>query len=538
MPKVAHKTLTFPLGGVSRREGYREQTRPYSTPWSVNVRGVCALEHRERGGSRPGLTTIAMQTVLGAAVSALFPVSCVDSSGDLHAYLVALSGGNLFVIEGSSLSEADGRLLTDAGATITAENGEDIVFDHTASAMFVGGNFVAIEAAAFKGKLLLADADLKVFDPLSGVVQTVIASSGVVPTNQPLIALYRGRVILGGKDGMWYASRTGSWSDWDFGGEMGDPSRAIAGQCARAGLMGEPLTAIIPMNDDSLLFASARGLWMLRGDPATGGVVQLSDSVGVIAPNAWAKSSEGILAFLSHDGVYTMAGASVPQRFSENRVPESLRDVDPLTNVATMAWDARERGFHLFVTPSSGVGTHWWLDVANKAMWPVVLQEGHQPTAVARIAGESGGLHDVVLGCADGYLRKFSGEATTDDGTDIESHVLIGPLRLTTDDLSDAILTEVHGVLADNAGAVTWRIVPAVSAEEAADLAVEAVEDVLAGNEPTGVACSGTWVELRNRVDRPRVRGPWVTVWLSSTDRWAYEAIALRIAQLGRLRWA
>jgi hypothetical protein len=230
---------------------------------------------------------------------------------------------------------------------------------------------------------------------------------------------------------------------------------------------------------------------------------------------------------------------SVPQRFSENRVPDSLRDVDNLTNAVSMAWDARERGFHLFVTPETGVGTHWWLDVANKAMWPVVLQEGHQPTAVARIAGESGGLHEVVLGCADGYLRKFSGEATTDDGTDIESHVLIGPFRLTTDDLSDAILAEIHGILADNAGTVSWHIIPATNAEEAADLAVEAVADALAGVDPGDVvACSGSWTELRNRVERPRVRGPWCVIWLASTYAWAYEAVAVRINQLGRLRWA
>lgn len=548
MPKSAHKTLTFPLGGVSRREGYREQTRPYSAPWAVNVRGVCALEHRERGGSRPGLTKIVAEGSGGSAISALFPITCVDSSGVFRLKLVSLAGGSFSVIEGSDtgadpavpLVVADGNLTTDAGVAIVTDSGQNIVFGHTASVAYPGGNFVSITGAEFKGKLLIADTVLKVFDPLTGAADDVVATSGVIPAAQPLVSVYRGRVLLGGKDGMWYASRTGTSADWNFGGEMGDPSRAVAGQCARAGLIGETLTAIIPLSDDILLFASERGLWMLRGDPATGTVVQLSDSVGVIAPNAWAKSSEGLLAFLSHDGVYIMqAGStSMPQRFSENRVPDSLRDIDNLTNVISMAWDARERGFHLFVTPEMGVGVHWWLDVANKAMWPVILQAGHQPTAVCRIAGDAGGLSEVILGCSDGYLRKFYSEATTDDGTEIESHVLIGPLRLTTDDLSDAVLAEIHGILSDNAGTVSWSIISATNAEEAADLAVDAVAAALAGTEPIGVACAGSWTELRNRADRPRVRGPWVVIWLSSTDAWAYEAIAVRINQLGRLRWA
>jgi hypothetical protein len=148
----------------------------------------------------------------------------------------------------------------------------------------------------------------------------------------------------------------------------------------------------------------------------------------------------------------------------------------------------------------------------------------------------SSGLADLVVGCRDGYLRKFSDTAATDDGTNIESHVLIGPFRLTSDDATDAMLTEIHGVMADDAGAVTWRVVMGQSAEAATDAAVDGIASVLAGSTPAGVSASGSWTERRNKVVRPRARGPWAVVWLSSSARWAYEAVVVRIGQLGRLR--
>jgi hypothetical protein len=416
-----------------------------------------------------------------------------------------------------------------------------IVFSSSTGTTPPSGNFVAFDAVERNGKVLIADSVLKEYDPLTGVAVTVIASEGVIPSGQPLICRYRDRIILAGLNHVWYASRQGDPTDWDFAADMNDAGRAVAGELERAGGIGEKATALIAFGDSALLFASQNAMWLLRGDPTTGTVVRISDQIGVLAPTAWARSPEGVVTFLSNDGLYltTEGTADHPKRFGEDRVPDELLDLSATDNVICMAYDARGRGYHLFVTPKTpaeNLGHHWWIDADNKAMWPVYLQAGHQPTAVSRIQGASGGLRDVILGCADGYLRTFSDVATTDDGTAIESHILLGPIRLTSDDMTDAILAELHGIMADNAGAVTWRIVSANSAEVAADLAVAGVEADLAGTTITGVLASGTWAENRNKVDRPRVRGPWLVVWLSASTPWAYEAVALKINQLGRLR--
>jgi hypothetical protein len=310
----------------------------------------------------------------------------------------------------------------------------------------------------------------------------------------------------------------------------------MAGQVAQAGRIGEVITAMVPLDGRGLMFASGNALWMLRGDPVDGAMVQVSGEIGIIAPGAWAKSPDGLVAFLSNDGVYlTGGGVDHPTRWSEERVPGDLRNVNPAANTITMAYDVRGRGFHLFITPSIGLGSHWWLDVEHKALWPVRFQEAHQPVAVSRVSGASG-LSEVVVGCKDGYLRKFSDSAATDDGVAISSHVLLGPFRLSADDASDALLKELHGVLSDNAGAVTWRIFMGASAEAAADAAVAGIAADLAGTAIAGVAASGTWTENRNRVVHARARGPWAVVWLSSSTGWAYEAVAVVINQLGRLR--
>jgi hypothetical protein len=538
MPKIGNKTLTFPLAGVKRRAGYREQRRPYSSPWAVNVRGVCGLETRLRGGSRPGMSKV-LATDFGSSVSAIVPVTYIDAAGARQHDLLVIADGAINVVRGSASSALVAALQTDGGVNILAEDGQTIVFDSTVTAAGSGGVSIAFDAVERNGTIYLADSTLRQYDPITGVVSTVQATAGVVPAACPRVCLYRDRIILGGVDNVWYASRQSDPADWAFGADMGDVGRAVAGQVSDAGRMGDVIQAMIPDSDDSLLFATRNEIWMLKGDPADGVMRQVSNTVGIIAPGAWAKTDDGLLAFLSFDGVYVMQIGSqkAPERYSAENLPESLVNVATTGKHVTMAYDASGRGFHLFITPETGNGEHWWLDVENKAIWPVVMPTAMQPMATARLQG-SAGLPEVILGCRDGYLRKFNTSVATDDGVAIASHVAIGPIRMATNDINDGLLSEIHGILAENNGtAVTWRVVVAASAEEAADLAETGIKAAIAGSTIAGVSASGTWGENRNKVDRCRCRGAWVVIWLSSSGKWAFEAVAIVTQQLGRLRY-
>lgn len=524
--RSATKTLAFPLAGVSRRGAYRQQTPPFTCPWAVNVR-TRGTEGRKRGGSRPGLSKFC-ESDLGE-VTALIPVTYVDSDGNRQHDLVYVADGALGYVRGGVASSPVAELLTDDGDPILTDDDETIEFGSAVSAARLQG----VERA---GRVYLADSVLRTYDPRTGVVEDVVATAGVLPAGEPLIALYRDRILLAGSSQAYYASRVSDPTDWDFGAAMEDPSAAVAGQLSEAGRMGAVLTAMVPFRDRALVLATANALWLLRGDPVTGTLRQVSDELGIVDQGAWAMSPDGLLCFLSNDGVCLWApgGEDPPRRFSAERLPDELREVDPSLVTVSMSYDPDARGFHLFLTPAEGTGYHWWIDVDNRAMWPQRFAEAHQPLAAALVSGA--GLGTVVLASRDGFLRRFDVREHEDDGEPLTSHVLIGPVSVATDDVRDALLAEIHGAMEELTSQVTWAVVMGRSAAEASEAAQADLEAVLAGGEATHVAASGSWGEGRGRVQRPRARGPWAVVWLSSSGSWSYELVALVVRHLGRFR--
>ena len=464
-------------------------------------------------------------------MSALIPITYSDTDGARQHDLVFVADGILGYVRDGVATNPTAALGTDDGDTVVTDDGDVIVFESAVSAG-------SLQGSVRGGKAYLADTVLKTFDPATGVVENVVATAGIVPTGQTLVATYRDRIFLAGASLEWFCSRMGAPTDWDYGAAMEDPGRAVAGQLSDAGLMGDVLTAMIPLHDQALVLASENEMWVLRGDPATGRLENVSTEVGVVAANAWAVSPDGLLCFLSNDGVYLWDAGSrqAPVRFSAERVPDELREVDTATTTVSMAYDPVERGYHLFLTPDLDSGTHWWVDVDNRAFWPQRLPTDQQPLCAALLGGP--GLGTVVIGGQDGFVRYFLEGEEEDDGQAMTSHVLVGPVRLSPDDSRNAMLVEVHGVMEGitNSGAVTWRIVGGPSAAEASEAALADLDSVLAGGATSSVTGTGTWSEGRNRVQRPRSRGPWFVVWLSSTEAWSYEAVVLVARQLGRHR--
>jgi hypothetical protein len=414
------------------------------------------------------------------------------------------------------------------------DDDEEIVFDAAVSTNVPGSESSPFSLTMHGNKLYIADSLLKRYDPQTGIVETIQATSGTIPTGQPIVAVYRDRIILGGEDHIWYASRMGDPTDWSFVDEMTDQARAVAGQPAVAGGLSGVIKAIVPHWDQYLVIGTTSSVHVMQGDPATGSIRVVSDAIGVISRGAWAKSPEGSLAFLSKDGVYLwqIGSSSHPVRFSEERVPDELRNIDPDSVSVTMAYDTEYKGFHLYLKPAAGAGTHWWLDVESKAIWPIRLQTTHQPNAVAVHYTEDS-LPTVILGCADGYLRNYSSDATDDDGSNIENHVVLGPFRMGGNDTIDAMLTELQ---ASVTGDVDWRVFAGIDAETVADEAVAAMNAIVAGNYPSAVKARGEWSGASNTNSRPRVRGPWCAILLSSTGQWAYEMVVATTKRLGRIR--
>ncbi|MCH7925080.1 MAG: hypothetical protein IIC51_06060, partial [Planctomycetes bacterium] len=98
-------------------------------------------------------------------------------------------------------------------------------------------------------------------------------SKGQTPTGCPLIAVFADRLILAGQTDfphLWYASRKGDYLDWSFGRPADDTAQAVAGAATDAGIIGEPLTALVPHSSDYLVLSTISQLWVLRVDPYLG----------------------------------------------------------------------------------------------------------------------------------------------------------------------------------------------------------------------------------------------------------------------------
>ena len=371
----------------------------------------------------------------------------------------------------------------------------------------------------------------KIFDPLASTLAlwTATAAKGQVPTGQPTIARYKGRMILAGgavAPQVWYGSRNLNPLDWLYG--ESDAQTAIGGPSSEVGTIGEPITALIVHTGEYLVFGCPNSLWHLSGDPAYGAQLQQSGkNVGCIDAGAWCHGPNGELYVLSHQGLYSMApgGMSDPVPVSERLVPRELLHLDPNTHTILLAYDVQNRGVHLYVTPDEAkTSKHWWYDITTKSLWPVTLSANFEPFSILTHNTETAEGSVTLLGTRNGYVRRYRNEFETDEGTEIVSYVLFGPLA--PGGLSGSgYIMELQCILGDQSGDVDWAVRHADSAHEA----------VAAANFAEGTFT----LEGANYTVSPRSGGPYQCVKLSNgeaTRRWAVESLAAVLMDGGRFR--
>lgn len=355
---------------------------------------------------------------------------------------------------------------------------------------------------------------------------------GNPPPSAPLIAVFNDRLVLGGPEyapHLWYMSRQGAITDWDFGADVYDPGRAVAGSSSDGSIPASALTALISGGNDYLVLGCANSLWVLRGDPLYGGRLEnLSRTIGVVGKFAWCHGPEGQIVFLSRDGVYELApgASSFPQSISRDVLPRELIDVDPLQYEVQMAFDTRDNGVHIFLTSlGSGSVNHWWMDWPTRSFWPFSLQRDHEPTVVSIYRKSGTGLSDVLLGGRDGYIRRFADAASDDDGAKLSSYVIYGPIPLGGPRMAGAV-TELDADLAEDSDDVQWSLYTDDTAEGAV-MAAMAGEPAMA---------SGTWEAGGNYRSYPRTRGSAAALRIDSDGAWEIEATEMVVRDAGRRR--
>jgi hypothetical protein len=287
-------------------------------------------------------------------------------------------------------------------------------------------------------------------------VAPLVTTAGTAPTGCQLACIWHGRLALArptGQEQNWYLSRIGVYTDFAYQTPTGDPAAAFASTSGTIfGAVGEQIVALIPLNDDILMFGTVGNMFAMVGDPGSGGVVDhFIQGIGIFGPNAWTFDTVGTLYWIGNGGLYRlMKGYTIPECLSATVCSDYFAGLDQANLAINMCW--YEDYHQLWIFASSTVsntapGVHLVWEQRTGGFFP----QQFGPLAVADALGVFCALvfegdhpqdRRILIGCRDGYVRKYTGNCAlqtvlNDDGNIINSYVYLGPNR-PVDDLNEA----------------------------------------------------------------------------------------------------
>lgn len=282
------------------------------------------------------------------------------------------------------------------------------------------------------------------FNPKTDVVSEWKATSaGELPPRPRLGCLWNGRAVLARSEDApqeWYMSRQGDFENWDYFPPVFASDSAVASTTAKAaGKVPDIINALIPYNDDLLIFGCDSAIYRLTGNPAQGGSIDLvSDVTGIAFGSSWCKDPEGVIYFFgSRGGVWAMAPGGQPVSISRLKIERSLANVNLSTHRVIMEWSDEEDGLRVYFVAwsTATVIKDWFWERKTNAWFPDRYDStAIQPTAIKVIDGDAAGDRYTVIGREDGRLVKVDRTAKSDISTTsstyvaIDSHFMAGPI--------------------------------------------------------------------------------------------------------------
>lgn len=428
-----------------------------------------------------------------------FSNSSANPAAFYNAYTyLAVAGGNVYEFTTDAYYQVAGGtgLSTTAPVIFSAQQGNSLYFADGVSAL--------------------------AYDGLADTVGAWTASAGSLPvddnSNTPrLICLWRNRIVLAGLPNdasNWFMSAVGDATNFDYA-PAGGPfqTQAVAGNNSIAGEVGDVINALIPFNDDKLIFGGNHSIWQMTGDPMAGGQLDLiSNITGMPFGKPWCiDPSQNIYFIGSRGGVFRMVPGSQPVRISTRTIDAALEYLDYTKIIVRMAWDDLEQGLHLYLSPSTpGTGVvHFWYDSRNQSWWPDQFGNSlYNPLAICVLEGNVPLDRVILLGGMDGRIRKYDQTVFTDDGTSIANNALLGPFY-------NVYLTEIQLTLSTTSSPVTVQ--------------VQVGQDA-----PTAIAAAFKWsgtfsIPGRNRSQNPMIYGNVMYINIMGTGNMIIEQIIARM---------
>jgi hypothetical protein len=400
---------------------------------------------------------------------------------------------------------------------------------------------------SFNGKVYAVDAEgARIIDPNLNTVDTWSGDGNLNPNTSMFgfAVLYRGRAVLARSatsPALWYMSRQFDPNNFDTSATP-EATAAVAGTLTASNVVGapqEPIVALIPWQDDYLIFGGANSMSMLEGDPGyQGAIFPLTQGVGILGGRAWAFDDKDNLYFLGSSGLYRLPrGGREPINISGRRLATRLDQVDADSTFIQLAYDAYKKTLHIFLTPINGTdqGVHVVYDTFLDAFWEDVYPLAAGPWAVAPIRGNKDEDRRVLLGGNDGWVRRFLDSATGDlaDGgassDAINARIKFGPIE-TEAGWERSMITEFHATSSADSGVAELEFFTADTPEELEDT-------VFGGGTTFNVFGNGAYTSPR----RLRIRGGAHQIALrqnSSINTFSMERIRIMIAPTGARRRA
>jgi len=369
-------------------------------------------------------------------------------------------------------------------------------------------------------------------------------ASGSMPTKAYLGCLYRGRCVLSGNPNypyQWYMSRVAN--PWDWAYAANDALSPVAGGNSRAGEMGDVIRALIPYQDEYLIFGCANSIWALRGDAADGGsLTPLNETTGIFGSRSWCFDGGMNLFFASKNGIHKIPyGFGPTQHISQFVLPNLVEDteLDPTVHRVTMDYDREREGILIAITTlSDGSNVCYWYDLKTEGFYPESYPDVCGPFALYFYASNDDSTRKLLVGSTDGYVRQFadsSKDDVTTNGTSAISSYMTLPIIQSDDDLSILRINEIVVTTAGGASGGSASDTDSVDVEtyvgEDPETVLEAIED---GDTPLfnkTITGPGRSNRLRNRS-----RGRAIGIRLSNdtaTSSWAVEKISANIKAVG-----
>ena len=492
---------------------------------------------RENPTGTPGETA--------ATAAASDDTRSIDQTDELRIRSVQwLEGGPLLAVPQNTLVVSNGDLYTSATQS---------EYNRVSTPPFLDSGQSTVGGVEYLQKFYLVDgSNYKIYDPNAAAVvsdwnadpgdlpggdgNTGVSGDGTSDGNArcSIITSWLGRIVLSGKNDdpqNWFMSAIGDPLDFDYNGNGAGTGAVQGSSTTRFGELASPVSALIPGSGTRLYVAGLNSLHVLTGDPNLDSSSQhaLSLDIGAVGPYAWCYGPNRSIYFMSESGMYLLEpndfDVTQNDRLSAGKFDKTFGDVAFDSVTTFLAYDYRNHGVHVFVTPrqpGTDPAKHFYYDRRANSFWPIEMPPQVGPTALYDFRSEGPEQRRILLGGFDGNLRAFSDSAKDDDGTPIESYVWLGPV--TAGNMRETKLTELVAVLDEQSPSVNYEVY---------------VADTVEGAKTSEPVYSSNWSSGRNDSRRLRARGSaiFIKVFDNSVNLpWVYEKLTAVFALAGRSR--